>query len=76
MAIRKVVSRSNNCNCTSRPLIGVGGSNVKLYSVTPQTVTGASGVSVVIIHEGFIATPTVHFVMSWYWNTNCRFCNF
>tara|TARA_B100000035_G_scaffold90697_1_gene76520 strand:- start:2613 stop:4001 length:1389 start_codon:yes stop_codon:yes gene_type:complete len=64
MAIRKVISRSITDGTIAQADLadGVGGSNVKLYSVTPQTVSGASGVSVVIIGEGFVATPTVHFV--------------
>ena len=64
MAIRKVVSRSIADGTIAQADLadGVGGSNVKLYSVTPQTVTGAAGVSLVIIGEGFISTPTVHFV--------------
>ena len=64
MAIRKVVSRSIADGTIAQADLadGVGGSNVKLYSVTPQTVSGASGVSLVIIGEGFVATPTVHFV--------------
>jgi len=35
---------------------------IKVYSVTPQTVSGASGVSVAIIGEGFVSTPSVHFI--------------
>lgn len=35
---------------------------IKVYSVTPQTVSGASGVSVVIIGEGFVSAPSVHFI--------------
>lgn len=64
MAIRKVVSRSIADGTIAQADLadGVGGSNVKLYSVTPQTVSGVAGVSVVIIGEGFVATPTVHFI--------------
>ena len=35
---------------------------IKVYSVTPQTVSGASGVSLAIIGEGFVSTPSVHFI--------------
>lgn len=64
MAIRKVVSRSIADGTIAQADLadGVGGSNVKLYSVTPQSTNGSAGVSLVIIGEGFIATPTVHFV--------------
>ena len=59
MAIRKAVSRSIADGTIAQADLadGVGGSNVKLYSVTPQTVSGASGVSVVIIATGLFCIP-------------------
>ena len=64
MAIRKIISRSiqDSTIATSDLADGVGGSNIKVYSVTPQTVSGASGVSVAIVGEGFINGATVHFI--------------
>ena len=64
MAIRKIISRSiqDNTIATSDLADGVGGSNIKVYSVTPQTVSGASGVSVAIVGEGFVNGATVHFI--------------